>query len=1166
MSDNKAFLQKYWDLFVGRSDVYAIQQPNGKYDSVKLKLNPTDFFVGNTIGLYQIDANNMVKWAVLDIDIKKEVAKDDPNFDFAKWEPLLKQQVIEASNRLKTENIPHYIEFSGFRGYHIWVFFEVPTQAGVVKAWMHHLFDDMPTASPHFEWEIFPKQERVSDIQYGSLMKAPLQIHLRSSKATYFIDENFNKIIGLPDIQKYKLDPVAVKAATEKTKHAPKGFSALNVNAGVQTPYPVPDNIAKLIANCAQLREITEKAENTNHLDNDERVILANLGRFFGKPGLEWIHSVLSHCRDYDQNTTMYHISKLSGNPVYCFTIDKLTQRNLCAGCRNKNNTPLSLGYTRIAQHYHASKELIKSLPSLIEKLGLKYEDKANSFAVVYNNHKYFINKQNGLWIQQFNIIDFVRFVKPEDWEVFLHDNFPKVDANRFGTEFTDKSITEVFPFKGIEYHFTQHISEKDAEVEKMLTDDENYNLIAFTSSGKTYALIKKIQDKKIKAVFLTPYESTARQLESVYKTKSVYGTVSVDTVRDYVRNSDLICSTFDGLRKILETQLIPEDYVLLIDEAHNLITHSGFRHRALQVIFSNLDNFKKVINITGTPEGVLNNDYKNVKFVKQNQTSHILNYEIIESEEKSVTACVDHIINNPPAKGKVVIFKNSISSLKIIQDALAERGISKSKVKILNSAEKESDVFESITKQEKIPAGVKYVITTSVISDGVNILNQNIDAVYLLDVDNLILLRQFVARFRKGIRNIYDIIPKSKTTDPKRWFDFPVELKRIISLYDKIAEEKTRFLSQCGLIKSAAEVEMLKSAIGDTNKELRFLAMSEKSDEVVVNRPALTLDLLNLFFSSAFVDAAKRKEYIDEFLGVNCSVKQMQKTQTDLTTSRDRIKKKAEKDKKALLKLLNTGPKEVVTTYLQKVNPSLYYEIKNSVGEIFDPSVTTQQYYDKNKKLLKLKDSQKIIEHYLQFDKFGFPHDFIMELLEKTENQIADFYLDYYTILTLEMMEKHTTILKYNKKSLQVFNYAVMKFLYDFFKTTPEFDYDKLFQKLNSYLLSEKISSRKIERGKVQEIVNRMVVKTRMKKRQGTTVKSIGYKFDRFKTITDMVAPHREQVIRDSFVKYLSKKGDFMRTSLFIGSLRSGSTSDSAAWKAVDEFRKMCADLGSKE
>jgi hypothetical protein len=630
------------------------------------------------------------------------------------------------------------------------------------------------------------------------------------------------------------------------------------------------------------------------------------------------------------------------------------------------------------------------------------------------------------------------------------------------------------------------------------------------------------------------------------------------------VRNSSLICSTYDGLRKILETQLIPEDYILLIDEAHNLVTHSGFRDHALRIISENMDMFKKVINLTGTPEGVLINDYKNVKFVKQNQSSLISNYVIIVSEEKSVTACVDHIMTNPPGRGKVVVFKNSIKALNTISDALVERGVQKRNIKILHANEKESKVFESITDNEIIPPEVKYILTTSVISDGVNIVNKNIEAVYLLDVDNLLLLRQFVARFRKGVKNIYDIIPAPKdSTAQKKWFDFPVELKRMTALYEKIAVEKTKFLSECGLVNSAAQVDMLKSSIGNANRELDFLKISEDNGVVFVDYPALTLDLLDTFHSTAIIDSSKRAEYIDHFLNVKCKIEKLQKVKTDLTTSKERVKAKAEKERAALLKLIKMNPQKVVTTYLQKINPSLFNRIRNTVGDIYDPSVASEEYFNRNKKLLKLKGSQRVIEYYMQFYKFGFPHDLIMEMLDKSDNQIGEFLLDYYTLLTLEMIQNNPAILKYNKKSLQVFNYAVFKYLYDYFPAKKEFDYDTLLHDVNSYLLSEKITGRKLERGKLQEIVNRMIEKSRVPKRSGGKVKSVGWKFVRFKNIKDLVDPSREKVIQDSFNNYLLKKADFMRAGLFSDSLHNGYGSNASVWKDVNEFRKMYSELG---
>jgi Type III restriction enzyme, res subunit len=1165
MSDNDSYQKLYWDLFVNRDDVYAIQLDNGTYDSIKQKLTPTILFSNQTIGLYQLSLENKVKWAVLDIDINKKIAKDDPKFDFANWNDRLKNQVNEASKLLKSNNVPHYIEFSGFRGYHIWVFFDQPTEAGVVKPWMHHLFSELKQVDENFEWELFPKQEKLAGVGFGSLVKAPLQIHMKSGKATNFVDENFNKIDGLPDIETYTLDPVAVKALTETTKHAPKSFTPTTTTAGVQTKYPVPDNIVKMLANCAQLRDIVEKAEKNNHLENDERVFIANLGRFFGKNGIAWIHSVLQNCRDYNATTTDYHISMLSGNPVYCQTVEKVRANSLCDNCRNKANTPISLGYTRIQQQYFAGLELAKTkkLPDLFTKLGLTMTEKTHSYEVELYKQKYYINKHSGVWLKEFNIIDFIRYARPEDWDLFIHQNYPDINVDKFTFERTEKKIDEIFPFKGSTITFKNYLSEADTEVEQIVTDDDNYNMVAFTGSGKTQAVIKKIQAKKTKAIFLTPYESTAKQLKNNYTVPAIYGTVSIDSVKDYVKTDNLIVSTYDGLRKILETQIIPEEYVLLIDEAHNLITHANFRGFALQTIFENMTRFKKIVHITGTPEGVLNNDYKNIKFVKQNQPKQIANYSIIVSHEKTDTACIDHIIKNRPGRGKVIIFKNSIKSLEVISDSLVQSGVEKRRIKILTAQTKDEKVFESIVSKEVIPPEVKYVLTTCVISDGVNIVNQNIDTVYLLDVENLLQLRQFVARFRRGVTNIYDIIPSPiDVTAGKKWFDFSVELKRFTALYENIARDKTVFLNQCGLIDGAGKTNLLKSAVGTVSLELDFLRVNEDTGEVVVSYPLLTLNLLGNFNRVGFVDSGKRKEYLDHFLNVKCNIEELAAVKVDLTASKAKIKDKADKERVKLIGLLNKDPKIVVTTYLQNVNQSLFNRIKNVITDLYDASISTADFYEKNKPLLKQKDSGWLIEQYLHFYRFGFPHKFIIELLKRSDHEINEFVLGYYTLLNLEMVQNHVKILKYNKKSLQVFDYAVFKFLYDYFQPLQEFTYDDLLHDINTYLLREKITSRKLGRLKLQEIVNRLVTKTRIKKRAGSKVNSVGWKFIGFKTIEDLVGKKNEQIIKDSFLKYLNSKIEFIHTNLFISNLQQGNSSNSAMWKDIMDMRKYLLNL----
>jgi len=73
-----------------------------------------------------LDKNGLCSFAVFDIDINKEIILrygDDGNmFDtlFAKT----KETAINIQKRIKELDVTGYIEFSGYKGYHVWVFWE----------------------------------------------------------------------------------------------------------------------------------------------------------------------------------------------------------------------------------------------------------------------------------------------------------------------------------------------------------------------------------------------------------------------------------------------------------------------------------------------------------------------------------------------------------------------------------------------------------------------------------------------------------------------------------------------------------------------------------------------------------------------------------------------------------------------------------------------------------------------------------------------------------------------------------------------------------------------------------------------------------------------------------------------------------------------------------
>ncbi|RLG10207.1 hypothetical protein DRN69_09385, partial [Candidatus Pacearchaeota archaeon] len=127
-----------------------------------------------TIGCFQINPiNNKVKWICFDFDgdLKEEFKKSKKLF-----------------LKLKEKGFNPLLEFSGRRGYHIWLFLE-PTDAATARKFAMEIAKE---SEPH---EIFPKQDKLEESKkYGCQVKLPLGLHRVSRKWSYFFDENFSPL------------------------------------------------------------------------------------------------------------------------------------------------------------------------------------------------------------------------------------------------------------------------------------------------------------------------------------------------------------------------------------------------------------------------------------------------------------------------------------------------------------------------------------------------------------------------------------------------------------------------------------------------------------------------------------------------------------------------------------------------------------------------------------------------------------------------------------------------------------------------------------------------------------------------------------------------------------------------------------------------------------
>lgn len=125
------------------------------------------------VGAYTTRQDNTVTWMVFDVDsIDRNQARDLT----AKIDTLL-------------ADIPHGIEFSGNKGYHIWIFFKKPVPAENVRnigSEIRDLVGAKVSGDTHVE--IFPKQDKLTPSNpLGNLVKVPLGTHPLTGVKSKFI-------------------------------------------------------------------------------------------------------------------------------------------------------------------------------------------------------------------------------------------------------------------------------------------------------------------------------------------------------------------------------------------------------------------------------------------------------------------------------------------------------------------------------------------------------------------------------------------------------------------------------------------------------------------------------------------------------------------------------------------------------------------------------------------------------------------------------------------------------------------------------------------------------------------------------------------------------------------------------------------------------------------
>lgn len=420
-----------------------------------------------------------------------------------------------------------------------------------------------------------------------------------------------------------------------------------------------------------------------------------------------------------------------------------------------------------------------------------------------------------------------------------------------------------------------------------LLKDENNYFAVAEVGYGKTTGIIKLANLLQVKILLILPLKANVIEFEEYCNINNIPVGVlrSLDKgasrkqrikrdkeIQELLNNCDvnIYLSVYDNLHLFTKAENhIVAQYNLIVDEAHNIVTSYRYRTKAIENILKGIPNFRKTVLISGTPEGTIDNNsnFTKIQFSSTNESfarRKLKELKIVKYGTEKLKKLLHHIISNNYS-GKVVILINNRREIEQFTQMLKGQlsNDNAEKVHILSSDYKHDELFLEIAKSKYLPARVKFLITTSVLAEGLNILNEDIESIYLVEVDDWWLKRQFIGRFRLGVEIIYDFMSYIYEY-PQKWIEPEIARKDLLKCAEKIVEAKNE-INKLGFSKLLTGVD---SQIILLDKENNI----EKWDNGVykINHRMIDINVIEKLNRIMALDPERAKEYYCCVAGYN--------------------------------------------------------------------------------------------------------------------------------------------------------------------------------------------------------------------------------------------------------------------------------------------------------
>lgn len=288
-------------------------------------------------------------------------------------------------------------------------------------------------------------------------------------------------------------------------------------------------------------------------------------------------------------------------------------------------------------------------------------------------------------------------------------------------------------------------ISDLPIDISHYLTHVE-----APTGSGKSTLFIEE-WSKTVKIVFLCAVNVQVAQVAADNIDNPNVQCITKDTSVERLSGQVIVC-VYDKLAAVQEQLNNPNDYVLVIDEAHKIYQAAGYRQTALSVIVDAITSktFKQVVTVSAT----FIPDIFPVEFDEQIIISR-------QVKEKSAVDVIFHnkkqqmeeaLIQTRPSEGMVAIVRiNDKKQIKLAKCCFELQGL---RVLEVHSGNQQSPEVMALLSSSTV-TDYDIVLTTSLLDEAINIKNENIESVHAFHRLHVDELKQFIGRCRNSVPHV---------------------------------------------------------------------------------------------------------------------------------------------------------------------------------------------------------------------------------------------------------------------------------------------------------------------------------------------------------------------------------------------------------------------------